>query len=46
MEGLDSGQTSNPIAWRGKMDVFKINDDDDEYSYFLDCSASNNDTAE
>ena len=29
MEGLDLGQTSNPsLAW--KMDVFKINDDDDE----------------
>ena len=28
MEGLDLGQTSNPsLAW--KMDVLKINDDDD-----------------
>ena len=30
MEGLDLGQTSNPsLAW--KMDVLKINDDDDDY---------------
>ena len=30
MEGLDLGQTSNPsLAW--KMDVLKINDDDDEF---------------
>ena len=29
MEGLDLGQTSNPsLAW--KMDVLKINDDDDD----------------
>ena len=29
MEGLDLGQMSNPsLAW--KMDVFKINDDDDD----------------
>ena len=29
MKGLDLGQTSNPsLAW--KMDVFKINDDDDD----------------
>ena len=40
MEGLDLGQTSNPsLAW--KMDVFKINDDDDYimvlllYSFFI-----------
>ena len=31
MEGLDLGQTSNPsLAW--KRDVFKINDDDDDFS--------------
>ena len=29
MEGLDLGQTSNPsLAW--KIDVLKINDDDDD----------------
>ena len=34
MEGLDLGQTSNPsLAW--KMDVLKINDDDEPISTLL-----------
>ena len=35
MEGLDLGQTSNPgLAW--KMDVLKINDDDEYFKNEID----------